>query len=134
MHASGRRVDDRERRPGAILLVGPDEGFLRTLQILLEDEGYDAVLTGAAVPPSRRALGDDGRIGLIVLDLPAGGTPDVEAVLAPLEPLGPVVVITAFPGTCAHALARGACRVVTKPLDPAAFLACLDGVFRGAEA
>lgn len=134
MSASGRRLDDRGQRPGAILLVGRDEGFLRTLQILLEDEGYDAILTGATVPRTRRALGDDGRIGLIVLDLPAGGTSEAEALLAPLETLGPVVVITAFPGSCAQAVARGACRVVTKPLEPAVFLACLDDVLRGAEA
>ncbi len=134
MHASGHHLDDRGNRPGTILLVGHDEGFLRTLQILLEDEGYDALLVGGTVPPSRRALGDDGRIALIVLDLPADAATGVDAALAPLRGLGPVVVITAFPGRFAHAIADGAFRVVPKPLDPATFLACLDDVLRGAEA
>jgi DNA-binding response OmpR family regulator len=100
-----------------VLLVDDDRSVLDALGAVLESEGFE-VLRAA---DGREAVEKfrDHRVDLMLLDLnmPVKGGWDTFERLTSIDPLLPVIVITARPDAYPIALARGVAALMQKPLD-----------------
>ncbi len=111
-----------------ILLVDDDAGLLRTLQVLLEDEGY-AVVTAAS---GEQALASLVRapVEAVLSDVSMPGMDGLQLLRAVHErqPGLPVLLMTAFASVRAavEAMKLGAAQYLTKPVDPDELLVLLE--------
>ncbi|HQT93461.1 MAG TPA: sigma-54 dependent transcriptional regulator [Thermoanaerobaculaceae bacterium] len=105
-----------------MLLVDDDPGLLRTIQVLLEDEGGLAVETAPSGEAALQRLSSLAGIRLVVSDLSMPGMDGIELLRAIRERHAeiPVILMTAF-GTvrsAVEAMRLGAVGYLTKPVDP----------------
>ena len=105
-----------------LLLVDDDPGLLRTLQVLLEDEGGFSVETAPSGEAALERLLSTAGIRLVVSDLSMPGMDGMELLRCVRERHGeiPVILMTAF-GTvrsAVEAMRLGAFSYLTKPIDP----------------
>jgi len=105
-----------------ILLVDDDSGMLRTLQLLLEDEGGFAVETATSGVAALDVLTTRSGIQLVLSDLSMPGMDGIELLSRTREvrPGLPVMLMTAY-GTvqsAVEAMKAGAFQYLTKPVDP----------------
>ncbi len=105
-----------------MLLVDDDPGLLRTLQVLLEDEGGLEVETAPSGEAALERLLVTAGIRLVVSDLSMPGMDGMELLRRVRERHGeiPVILMTAF-GTvrsAVEAMRLGAFGYLTKPIDP----------------
>jgi len=119
-----------------LLLVEPDPHLLRSLQILLEDDGdYEVVLAPTTADALAR-LDEPGDLDVVLCELAAGevdGWRILEGIRR-YRPSLPVLVMTAHPsGDQAKSVTRrGAHAYLAKPIDPPALLAELEHALHAA--
>ena len=104
-----------------VLIADDDHSVLDALSAVLESEGFSVVRAAdghAAVENFK-----DHRPNLVLLDvnMPVRGGWDILARLKALNPLLPIIIITARPDACARAKAAGVA-LMQKPLDLPALL------------
>jgi putative two-component system response regulator len=107
-----------------ILIVDDEPGNVQLLQRILVREGYRRV-TGLSNPREAMAVIDEGRLGLVLLDLHMpvlDGYQILESITTSLDPSRralPVIVLTAdaTPEARRRALTSGAADFITKPFD-----------------
>lgn len=106
----------------SLLVVDDDAGLLRTLQILLEDEGGYRVVTASGVREALARLEQDPSIEAAIFDfaLPDGDGVELLEEIRRRRIGIPVLVMTAHvnPRTRDAALSAGAQAFLTKPVDP----------------
>ncbi len=104
-----------------LLLVDDDAAQLRTLQVLLEDEGY-AVEAAASGALALERLERDPAIRLVVTDLSMPGMDGLALLrtVAAQRPGLPVILVTAFGSvkSAVEAMRLGAFQYLGKPVDP----------------
>jgi len=117
-------------RSGRILIVDDDARLLRTLQILLEDEGGHQIVTAGTVTQALEHLEQDPAIALALVDyaLPDG---DGIALLNTLRQKNvsiPTLLMTAHddPHIRRAAYAAGAAAFLIKPVDPDLLLSSIN--------
>ncbi|MEE4271580.1 MAG: sigma-54 dependent transcriptional regulator [Thermoanaerobaculales bacterium] len=109
-----------------LLIVDDDPGFARTLQILLEDEGYrtEAAHSGEA---ALQLLEHRPGVGMVISDLAMPGMDGLELLrrLRSDRPELPVVMMTAHSSveSAVEAIQIGAFQYLVKPIEPAELLA-----------
>ncbi len=110
-----------------ILLVDDDSCAVQSLQALLEMDGYEVRATMSSVE-ALELLGRE-RFDVVVTDLEMPRVHGVEVVRAAIaaSPATRVYVVSAYQGSavCKQAVAAGAERAFTKPLDYDKLVACL---------
>ena len=106
----------------SLLIVDDDAGLLRTLQILLEDEGGYRVVTAAGVQEALARLEQDPGIEIAIFDfaLPDGNGVGLLEEIRRRRIGIPVFLMTAHDSSRTRdaALAAGARVFLTKPVDP----------------
>lgn len=120
-----------------ILVVDDDPGFLRTLQILLEDDGAYRVETAGAGEEALARLAEYPGIRVVITDISMPGM-DGWQLLGELQRRRgnlPVIMMTAH---AAHLGAReareaGAFRFLTKPIDPEQLLEAISSAEKQAQ-
>lgn len=101
-----------------VLLADDDSSVLAALTGVLQSEGYDVrhAFNGHDAIVAFRALPDI-RIVLLDLNMPVKGGWDTFERLTTLNPLLPIIIITARPDQYSLAVAAGAAALMEKPLD-----------------
>jgi CheY-like chemotaxis protein len=100
-----------------VLLADDDRSVLEALSAVLESEGFDvdrAADGHEAVQKFREHRAD---IVLLDLNMPVKGGWDTFERLTTINPLLPIIVITARPDAYPIAMAAGAAALMQKPLD-----------------
>jgi CheY-like chemotaxis protein len=100
-----------------VLLVDDDRSVLDALGTLIESEGFDVVRAAdghEAVEKFRQQPID---IVLLDLNMPVKGGWDTLERLTTINPLLPIIVITARPDAYPVAMATGVATLMQKPLD-----------------
>lgn len=122
--------------PSRVLLVDDDPSFLRTLQILLEDDGAYRVETACAGEEALRRLDEDPEIKVLVTDLSMPGMDGMRLLQEVKNRRGdlPVILMTAHRGALdlREAQAAGAFDFLSKPIDPDRLLEVIAGAARSA--
>ena len=105
-----------------LLLVDDDPGLLRTLQLLLEDEGGYAVETATSGERALETLRSRVGIRAVITDVVMPGMGGIELLRAVRQewPETPVILTTAFGSvpSAVEAMKLGAFQYLTKPVDP----------------
>lgn len=105
-----------------LLLVDDDPGLLRTLQVLLEDEGGYAVELASSGGEALDRLARFAGIRAVLSDLSMPGMDGLELLerIRDIVPGLPVILMTAFGSvsSAVEAMKRGAFQYLTKPVDP----------------
>ncbi len=134
--AASRReaaVTADERR---VLVVSADADLVRSLQILLEDEGGVGVVTAERPGAAIATLERDQTVVLALLDLdqPPAALASLPAEMAAARMTVPVVAMTAYPSPDSSERARGlgALACLAKPIDPEELLAQVRQALGGA--
>ncbi|MBP7149308.1 MAG: sigma-54-dependent Fis family transcriptional regulator, partial [Acidobacteria bacterium] len=119
-----------------ILLVDDDTGMLRTLQVLLEDAGYEVDTASSgdlAVERLRR-----GGVHAVLSDVAMPGMDGIALLRAVRDqrPNVPTILMTAFGSvrTAVEAMKLGAYQYLTKPVDPDELLVLLQRALAQARA
>jgi CheY-like chemotaxis protein len=111
------RLDDSPPKTRTVLIADDDPSVRQTLGRLLESEHYTVVgaRTGGEAIAMFRAASPD----LVLLDLNMPGQDGWEAtrMMDMINPMIPLIIITARPGQYAHATRMGADALMEKPLD-----------------
>jgi DNA-binding response OmpR family regulator len=118
-------MNTRNSSQPRVLLADDDRSVLDALSAVLESEGFDVVRAAdgrAAVERFREHRAD---IVLLDLNMPVKGGWDTFERLTAINPLLPIIVITARPDTYPSALAAGAAALMQKPLDIPLLLAAM---------
>ena len=109
----------QDDRPRLILVVDDDPNMRVSLELILEDEGYDII--GADDGAGAIQLARETRFPLIFMDIRMPGANGVEAwkEIKKLNPGAVVVMMTGFSGEdlVEAALHEGAYAVIYKPFD-----------------
>ncbi len=104
-----------------LLVVDDDPGFVRTLQILLEDEGF-AVDIAHSGPEALDRLGHGGPVRLVISDLAMPGMNGLEFLerLRQMLPHVAVIMMTAHSSveSAVRAIKLGAFQYLSKPVEP----------------
>ena len=115
---------------GRVLLVDDDPGLLRTLQVLLEDEGGYTVVTAASGEGALAEQRGSGPFDVVVTDvsMPGMGGMALLRELRQLRPELPVLMMTAFGSVASavEAMKLGAYQYLTKPIEPDELLMQLE--------
>ena len=101
-----------------VLLVDDDVSVVAALSGVLRSEGYDVIQAfdgRQALEHFRAAGGAD--LALLDLNMPVKGGWDTFEQLTAINPLLPIIVITARPGQYPLAAAAGVAALMEKPLD-----------------
>lgn len=122
---------------GRLLLADDDAALLRTLCVLLEDEGFE-VVTAASGLAAREALLTQARFAAVISDLAMPGMGGLELLrfVREHDPELPVLLMTAFSSarTAVQAMQAGAFQYLAKPVDPEELLLLLRRAMDGARA
>ena len=116
---------------GRILLVDDDPGLVRTLQLLLEDEGgYEVVTAASGEGALAEQRGRHRPFDAVVTDvsMPGMGGMALLRELHQLRPELPVLMMTAFGSVASavEAMKLGAFQYLTKPIEPDELLMQLE--------
>jgi len=101
-----------------VLLVDDDSSVVAALSGVLRGEGYDVIVAfdgHAAVENFHTVLGAE--IVLLDLNMPVKGGWDTFQQLTAINPLLPIIIITARPDQQSLAAAAGVAALMEKPLD-----------------
>ncbi|MBP7149309.1 MAG: response regulator [Acidobacteria bacterium] len=115
-----------------VLVVDDDVGLLRTLQILLEDDGSYEVATAASADEALSRLDSTPGICAVVSDVSMPRSSGIELLeqVRRRHPALPVILMTAYPAAGADARAAGPFCLLEKPVDPALLLAVIADALR----
>lgn len=113
-----------------VLLVDDDQGLLRTLQILLEDEGSYRIFTAGSGEQALEILSREDGIVIVLTDISMPGIsgPELCRVMETRYPRVVKVLMTAHRWTLGDMELRetGAKSCLAKPIDPAQLLELLE--------
>jgi CheY-like chemotaxis protein len=114
-----RRPEMNTRKPSQprVLLADDDRSVLEALGAVLESEGFEVIRAAdghEAVEKFREHRAD---LALLDLNMPVKGGWDTFEQLTSIDPLLPVIVITARPDAYPAARAAGVAALMQKPLD-----------------
>ncbi len=115
--------------PSRILVVDDDPGFARTLQLLLEGEGYEVEVAHSGAEAVTR-LASGGPFGLVVSDLAMPGMSGLDLLKTMRErwPRLPLIMMTAHSSiqSAVSAIQLGAFQYLNKPIEPDELLTQID--------
>ncbi len=118
------------REHTCVLLVDDDQGLLRTLQILLEDEGSYRVFTAGSGEQALEILSREDRIEIVLTDISMPGIsgPELCCEMEARHPRIVKVLMTAHRWTLSDRELRetGAKSCLAKPIDPTQLLELLE--------
>ena len=100
-----------------ILLVDDDDQVLASVALVLEEENYEVVLAGDGYEAMIKCQNCHPDLVLIDLNMPRLDGWKTLEVIDRLEPLVPIIVITARPQQYARAVVAGVDALMEKPLD-----------------
>lgn len=130
VHATAETTDDNSPRPRwkkRILLVDDDDGVLASVALVLEEEQYDVIMASDGYEAMNKCRHYQPDLILMDLNMPRlDGWQTIE-VLDQMEPLVPIIIITARPQQYERAVVAGVDAFMEKPLD---FPVLLDAVER----
>ena len=117
-----------------VLLVDDDPGLLRTLQVLLEDEGGYVVEAVPSAETALQILAVRGGFAAVVSDVAMAGMDGIALLRAVREryPRLPMILITAYASvrSAVEAMRLGAFQYLAKPVDPDELLLQVDRAIR----
>jgi DNA-binding NtrC family response regulator len=107
-----------------VLIIEDDRTVADALKIIMEDDGYEAVVAMNAHQGIEQARLRRFDLTITDVQLPDTSGLDVLAILRKKDPEGPVIIITAHNTTevVTEAMARGAFQVLPKPFLPSEIL------------
>jgi DNA-binding response OmpR family regulator len=100
-----------------VLLVDDDCSVLEALGALLESEGFEVIRAADGHQAVTKFYEDRADLVLLDLNMPVKGGWDTFERLTSIDPLLPIIIITARPDARATAMAVGAAALMQKPLD-----------------
>ena len=100
-----------------ILLVDDDDAVREALGAVLESEGFEVIRAADGQEAVSKFCGDRADLALLDLNMPRKGGWDTFELLTSIDPLLPVIVITARPDAYPAAVATGVAALMQKPLD-----------------
>lgn len=110
-----------------ILLVDDDDGVLASVALVLEEEKYDVILASDGYEAMIKCRHYQPDLILMDLNMPRLDGWQTMEVLDQMEPLVPIIIITARPQQYERAVVAGVDAFMEKPLD---FPVLLDAVER----
>jgi len=117
-----------------LLLVDDDPGLLRTLQVLLEDEGGYAVEAVPSAEAALQVLTGRGGFSVVVSDVAMAGMDGIALLREVREsfPRLPMILITAYASvrSAVEAMRLGAFQYLAKPVDPDELLLQVERAIR----
>jgi DNA-binding NtrC family response regulator len=107
-----------------VLIIEDDRTVADALKIIMEDDGYEAVVAMNAHQGIEQACLRRFDLTITDVQLPDTSGLDVLTILRKRNPEGPVIIITAgnTPEVVTEAMARGAFQVLPKPFLPSEIL------------
>ena len=100
-----------------VLLVDDDRSVLDALGTVIESEGFDVVRAADGHEAVEKFRQQPVNIVLLDLNMPVKGGWDTFERLTTINPLLPIIVITARPDAYPVAMATGVAALMQKPLD-----------------
>jgi len=100
-----------------VLLADDDRSIVEALGAVLESEGFDVVRAADGHEAVQKFREHRTNIVLLDLNMPIKGGWDTFERLTAINPLLPIIVITARPDAYPIAMAAGAAALMQKPLD-----------------
>jgi len=100
-----------------ILLADDDESVRRMVARVLEGAGYAVIMAGNAAEAVSRFRSSQPDLVLLDLKMPDKDGWSVFEDISAVDPLAPVVIITAWPNQYGEAVRRGIDALMEKPLD-----------------
>ena len=109
-----------------ILLIDDDEQVLASVALALESEGYDVILAGDGFEATMKCQHYRPQLVLVDLNMPRFDGWRTLEVIERLQPMLPMIVITAQPLQYERAVAFGVDALMEKPLDFPVLLAAIE--------